>query len=250
MSSGRGGIARGYAQAGFEATASWLALLMFAAAVSPMRNWPHYFMCVYPFVGLLIGAQGERLLHGHGSPAFRAAAQFVAAGILIAYFEQIATRRTHELEGTHYRGIPSSLTPEPLCGIIDAQSRPGDGVFIWGFDGDIYLTCRRRPATRFTYLTLVAGTVPPAWGDVREDRVAYRAREHLLEDLESDRTPVILDMPGSMGNVSMHSIPVLARFLDERYCTTTSASSRSGRQATVWVRRDLPACSKPQEPKP
>jgi hypothetical protein len=240
---GRRGVARGYASTGLEATAALLAIMMFVAAVAPMRNWPHYFICLYPFVGLLIGVQGELILKGQGSRAFRGAAHVVAAASLIGYFVAVSTGRLRSLDQAHPAGSPSSMTPEPLCAVIDSHSGPSDSLFIWGFDGDIYLTCRRHPATRFIYLTLVAGTVPPAWQEVREDRVALGAREQLLEDLRKARPPVILDMPGNMGNVSMHSISVLSAYLDEQYCQAPNASSKNGRKASVWVRRDLPACA-------
>jgi hypothetical protein len=242
MKRGNLGVARGYAAAGFEATSAWLAMLMFAAAVAPMRNWPHYFLCVYPFVGLLVGAQGETLLRGQGAPRFQVAAHVVAASALIAYFAQMSAVRLVALEQAHPLGAPSAITPEPLCKVIDEQSGPRDAVFIWGFDGDIYLTCRRRPASRFTYLTLVAGTVPPAWTEVREDRVAHGARQQLIADLRQERPPVILDMPQNMGNISMRAIPVLAAFLDQEYCPRSHVTSKNGRSAGLWVRRDLPPC--------
>jgi hypothetical protein len=242
MERGLRGIARGYARAGFEATAAWLALMMFAAAVAPMRNWAHYFITVFPFMALLVGAQGEVLLGGQGSPRFRVAAHAVAGAILLAWFGQVSAVRIIDLEFQRPPGGAVAMTPEPLCQLIDRHSTARDGVFIWGFDGDLYLTCRRRPSTRFTYLTLVAGTVPPAWSDIREDRVARGAREQLLDDLKKDRPPVILDMPGNMGHVSILHIAPLRRFLEVAYCPQPDALSKSGRRASVWVRRDLPAC--------
>lgn len=241
---GRGGIARGYAAAGLEATAAWLALMMFAAAVAPMRNWAHYFITVYPFFGLMVGAQAEVLLRGEGTPRFRVAAHAVAGAALLGFFGQVSAVRIVDLAHAKPAGGPSSVTPEPLCQLIDAHSKPGDGVFIWGFDGDLYLTCHRRPASRFTYLTLVAGTVPPAWSDIRRDRVAEGAREQLISDLRQERPPVILDMPGNMGHVSMLAILELRQFLEREYCWLPEATSKSGRRAGVWIRRDLPACKR------
>lgn len=241
MRGGGGGIARGYATGGFEATSAWMALLMFAAAVAPMRNWAHYFLTVLPFMGLLVGAQGEMLLRGEGSAPFRVAAFAVAAAALLGFFLQISVVRIVDVDAAKPKEA-TTMTPEPLCDVITTHSGPKDGVFIWGFDGDLYLTCGRRPATRFTYLTLVAGNVPPAWNEPRDDRAALGSRQQLLDDLRKERPPIILDMPASMGNVSMRAIPVLRTFLEKEYCQLPEAASRSGRKAGVWLRRDLPAC--------
>jgi hypothetical protein len=168
--------------------------------------------------------------------------------LLTGYVLKVDTMRLRGLEGQRKAGSWGSMTPEPLCAVMDRYAKPNEPVFIWGFDADLYLTCRRHVASRFTYLTLVAGNIPPFWTTFREEYVAKRAREDLVEDLRKARPPVILDIPTTIANngasVSVQGIPKVKEFLAQHYCVQGTARAKNGRVSNVLVRNDLPACKK------
>jgi hypothetical protein len=243
MEPGWSGFIRGYARTGFETTSALIAFAMFAAAISALRFWPHYFLCVYPFVGLVIGMHADLLLENRSSRPWGAVGNFVVALAFAALTIEYSEARIATLEKERAKGSWKTPVDEPLCPVLDAWSKPGDTLFVWGFHGNVYLSCRRRPAARFTYLTMVAGVVPPFWRDVRKERVAVGAREALLADLKKEPPPVILDLPSTMGKVSMMRVPSLAKFVRKQYCDIGSRPSKSGGAAQVWVRADLGACA-------
>ena len=236
------GLLRGYAAAGLECTAAWMALSLFASAVAPLRFWPHYFLPVFPFVGLVIGLRGEGALpldrEGRRAPV----ASLVLLALSTALLGFCVDRRLVQFRAEARHGQWQAETWEPACDVIAANSSPGDSLFVWGFSGDLYLTCRRRPASRYVYLTLVAGTVPPEWSVIRSDRVAEGARENLVSDLTKERPPVVLDVPEPMGNVSFVQIPTVREFIQARYCKTGKVRVRHSGTASIWIRKDLPAC--------
>jgi len=133
---------------------------------------------------------------------------------------------------------------EPVCRTITSYSRsPSDSLFVWGFAGDIYITCRRPPATRFPYTTFVAGIVPPDWLSPLPARIARGAPAALVEDLERERPAVILDAPESMGNIGLGVDPAVAAFVAREYCAKETAPTLHDGTVAVYVRRDLPACA-------
>lgn len=99
---------------------------------------------------------------------------------------------------------------------VDAETRPGDSVYVWGFEPVIYLLADRQPASRYIY------DVPQrvSWG-------RDRARAALLADLRRSRPAVILvehndrfpwvtgDMLDSAG--SLQRFPALLALLHTGY---------------------------------
>jgi 4-amino-4-deoxy-L-arabinose transferase-like glycosyltransferase len=236
------GILRAYAASGLECTAASIALLLFVSAVAALRFWPHYFLCVLPFVGLVIGLRGEEALGSRGGRS--ALAGLVLLSLTTAFLGFAADHRLAQFRQEARSGGHAPARDAAVCRIIDSYSAPGESLFVWGFNGDLYLSCRRRPATRFTYLTLVAGTVPPDWSTLRDDRVARGSRELLLRDLEKERPPVILDADNPMWPVSFARIPVIRRFIEARYCPQGTSPAQYAGTVSVWVRKDRAPCAK------
>lgn len=238
------GLARGYASAGLEATAAWMALGSILPMVLAKRFWPSYELLALPWVAMAIGAFVARSMQMHGAAPHAAESRPALAGplllalLLSGWTAYAADAKLRHLVERRKAGDWQAALPEPLCELVDQYSKPGEPLFIWGFDGDLYVTCKRPPATRFTYLTLVAGTAPPAWSPPRPEWVARDSRRHLLQDLERSRPPVVLDMPGKMGNVSLEVVPELVRHLNESYCRRPEGTAKDGRKAAVWVRKD------------
>jgi hypothetical protein len=234
-------LARGYCAVGLEVTTALLGLLLFASALAPLRLWPHYFVCALLFLSLLVGFRTHQFLFARQSGR-RIAAQALS-GVLFAAFAVGSTRLTLEtLVSSRRQGKWGPPTPEPICAEFDRHARPGESVFVWGFNADLYITCRRHPATRFTVLTFVAGTIPPFWEVVHEEFVSRHGREELISDLERERPPVILDMGDNMGDIQMLEVPMVGPFLSAHYCQGSKVTAKDGRTGEVWVRNDLPAC--------
>jgi hypothetical protein len=230
--------------AGFEPCLALLTVAMFVGAAAPYRFWPHYFLALIPLGALLAGTGVDRALAGTvGNRAVRFLALLTTLGTLTALTLYAADFRLVDLKRARRMGGWASVLPEPICDYIAKHSAPDSATFIWGFDSDLYVTCGRRPATRFLYLTLVAGNLAGRWwGEIRLDRVARGSREQIVSDLQATRPPVILDMPANMGGVSIRVVPELVTLLDRDYCVQKGISSKNGRKATPYLRRSGGPC--------
>jgi hypothetical protein len=77
------------------------------------------------------------------------------------------------------------------------------------------------------------------WDAPKMEYVAPGERVTLWAELESERPPLILDVPGIMGSFTMTRVPELAAFLNTQYCAlgpiprgkTYLSKDRSGCQA-------------------
>jgi hypothetical protein len=235
---------RAYVSGAFELTLTLLTLLALLGALAPMRFFFHYFVPLFPLVALLVGVGFERtLVQSKGSRlGFGLASVLVVLGVLsVTLFANDRVMRG--LREYRHNGGWTGAYPEPVCAYIDAHSRPGSPLFIWGFDGDIYVTCRRKPASRFVYMTLVAGSVPDrAWQAPNPKFVARGAREQLMADLQESEPDVVLDMPYNMKGVSASTVPELNRYLRANYCKQPTLKTKDTREATPWIRRGRPDC--------
>jgi hypothetical protein len=225
-----------------EAIAAGLAFLFFAAGVSPMRFWPHHFLCAVPFAALAVGLRAENgLRRTTESPGLLACA--VLASLPVALLTVTSGQLMNDLELQRRGGYWPRRAHEKVCKAIDSYSTSAaDPLFAWGFASDLYLTCHRHPASRFTYLTLVAGIVPPFWNEVKEVRVARGAREDLVEDLRTSRPPVIIDAPETLGQVSMTQVPRVGEYLTANYCQHGTEETNHLGTVSIWVRKDLASC--------
>ncbi len=238
-----GGLSRllaAYASRGFEATVAAQAAVALLPAILAMRYWAHYFIPVLPWIGFAIGLvlEGAVGLMDRLAPALVLA---VGGAALAGYVHVALGQRVDTLA----RG-PTMETPhqtDPICSTIDAHSQPDERIFIWGFDGDLYLTCQRHPASRFVFTTMVAGIVAPFWNEMRPQRVAPRAQETLIGELEESQAPLILDCPKHLGGVSMRQIPMLEHYLDDAYCPLPAVIGNGGRMAMPYVRKPNAGCT-------
>jgi hypothetical protein len=204
-----------------------------------MRDWAHYYVTVVPWCGLLLG-----LLVEHGlaprSPigALREAVVRALVLLVMVLGEAVGARQRFERyaidRGNHGFSDDGSA---PVCAWVKARSGPGDALFVWGFYPQLYTTCARRPASRYVFTTFVAGFVP--WFDKAtpaedEARAAPRSRELLVADLERSRPPIILDAGNGIGNRRMRNYPVLATYLNQRYCQAGTVTGG----IDAYLRRD------------
>ncbi|MBX3125350.1 MAG: hypothetical protein KF718_01465 [Polyangiaceae bacterium] len=235
------GLLRAYATHGLEVTLALCTAAAFIAFASPKRFWGSYHVLVYPFLALVVGMRAHALFaQARGSPVARACGH-LALGVLFAgALGTIAHLKLGELVTQRRQGGWAAGRPDPMCAIVEKYTSDGDSLFIWGFESDLYISCRRHVGARYTYSTLVAGTVPPAWAEQKPERVARDSRRLLLEDLQASSPKLILDLPARMGNVSLRTVPELKQWIDERYCAPTT--ERLPRHGTLYLRRDQPGC--------
>jgi Dolichyl-phosphate-mannose-protein mannosyltransferase len=217
-------LPRAYDEAGFIATTALQTIAGLVGGQAAMRGWYHYFIQAVPWCGLLLGSLidegiGRRLHAGRRSTALAhvvilaCAVAFVRLGIS----EYLEARRGERRGG----GWPDHRN-DALCKLLHERTTEKDSLFIWGFRPNFYTSCNRRPASRFVYTTLVAGLVPWFKGASKEEDDSLAApgsREQLVEDLEKNRPPIILDWPDSLGDRPMARYEVLARYLEGRYCS-------------------------------
>lgn len=233
-----------YAEGGFELTVALLCVVTMVGALAPMRFFYHYFVPLFPFAALLAGLGVERALARADGPRW---AFFTASAVALACVFGMTLyahdRLMRGLRESRSKGSWSGVHPEPICQYLDESSRPGAPFFVWGFDGDLYVTCRRAPATRFIYLTMVAGVIPDrTWQAPSTAAVAPHAREQLLADLTETRPDVVLDMPGHLKGVSLTTVPELLGHMKEHYCEMPAIRAKDGRVATPWLRRGTARC--------
>jgi hypothetical protein len=208
--------------------------IMLAAAASTMRFWPHYFVISLPWLGLLAGLSAQRAVRSR-RPVGEFLSNLMVCLALLAFAGIMLNFRFSSAIHDRRLGIWTDPHDDPICTEIQKASGPHDKIFIWGFDGDLYINCRREPASRFVYGHYIAGIVPPFWNDARPERAARHAVEDLLDDLRQSRPPLILDMPGRLGGFSMRQLPAVAEFLSSRYRRGPVVTSRDGREATFFT---------------
>lgn len=241
------GFFRAYAASGLEVTTALMTAAIFVGIASPKRFWLSYWVLLFPFLGLLLGIRAAALVsRARGHFAAQLAGHLLLGGLLTAWMGYMGNLRVRDLTAQRRGGGWQPALPEKTCELLDQHSGPDDSIFIWGFDADLYVTCHRHVGVRYTYSTLVAGTVPPFWKDVRPERVARDAHELIVKDIQESKPKVILDMPDRMRGISFNIVPGLDKYVRHGYCFLEKTKTQNGRPMTVYVRRDLPACQKPK----
>jgi len=234
------GVLLGFGSAGFETAVGLTGVVLMLAAALPLRIWPHYFVPVWAFLGLILGVLIERIaVRGAPSPRLGQTAVVLIVGTLLTIS---AVVRINQLARDYRNGGMRSPRPDPACAAIDRIAGAGrEEIFIWGVAGDLYITCQRRCASMYTHTTLIMGMAPPFW-NVDLSRVPTGARERLLSDLKKKPPKVIVDHSMDAGGTRMVDVPMYASFVSERYCMVEVTNDRKGRSLTLYARRDLPAC--------
>jgi hypothetical protein len=242
--------AKPYARHGFELTIWLQALLSLAIGFSTLRFWPQYSLPPVPWFALLVGLSLEHSLRKSpqepdtaapragswksGSWAPLLVTTICLGGFTVCILEQVLYGLARDREN----GRLVDARPERLCDSIDRLAPPGEAIYIWGFDAEYYVTCKRHPISRYVYSTLIAGQVPPDW-TIHPEWSARDSVDTLLAELESADPPVILDSPQRTHGVSMTQLEPLNAYLHEHYCDTGIIRSNDGRRMSAWQRLDL-----------
>lgn len=219
------------------------AALAFASAIAQMRFWNHHFVAAIPWAGLLIGLGVDSLVE-HLPRLSHAPLRGVLAVLLVHGLATTIGADALQRERERRAGQWGRPSRDPMCGAIHEYAKPDEPIFVWGFDGDLYVSCARRPASRYVYDTLVAGIVPPFWNERRPERVARGARTDTARDLEREKPPLVLDLPARLGNTSINDIPELRAVVSRDYCRGPQVTGWGNRRATFYLRKDRDLCPK------
>ncbi len=238
-------LPQAYDRNGFAATIALQIVLTVASTFAAQRPWSQYYLPPVPWLALFAGiVLADAIEPGLARP-FPRGARLAAFGLgLVAALglgvvgSRASDQQMHALRRQRRKGGWSNARPEPVCAAVDAHSRPDEPLFVWGFDGDIYLSCRRRPASRYVYTTLVAGIVPPFWGEPKTARAARNAARDVIADLERERPPLVLDTSNRVGAGRMRTVKPVDRYVQEHYCRRETLKAKDGRTFYVWVRND------------
>lgn len=235
------GFLRAYERVGFEATCGLIGGLFFASVLATLRGWPHYWIIVIPWVGMTAGLHADNVVAA--APTIGRRIGYVTAGLLLiglAWTGAVIRLRPIMEEKKHGSWAPAR--PDAICDTIESLTRPDEGMFVWGFDGDLYVSCRRHAVSRYVTLHVVAGIVPPFWTQPSMEWVARGARETLLSELVQARPPLILDIPAQLRGFSMTRVPELKTLLARDYCDLGDVSGRGGRTARFYLLKGRLGC--------
>jgi hypothetical protein len=220
--------------------------LAYASGISQSRFWNHHFAAAMPWVGLLVGlAVGAFVtrVDRRGLSAYSAAGVWLLTAATL-WSLATAGKETWKREKQRRKGAWIRASEDPLCREIGKRTDPKDTIFVWGFDGDLYVSCARYPASRFVYTTLIAGIVPPFWKVRRPDRVARDAPAQAASDIAKARPALILDLPAKLKGVGIKKIPELRAQVRRDYCKLGKFTGLHGRRATFYGRKDRGFCQK------
>jgi hypothetical protein len=215
---------------------SGLVIVSLVGAIAPMRFWWHYFGGVLPWVALLIGLRAERY-----ASSCKNARAVVGASTAVAFAAVVIVgyAARHARLDTQFRaGNWKSPYSDPICNEIERHSNPGDRIMVWGFDGDVYVSCNRAPATKFVYSTMVLGVVPPFWHRQSDRWVAPQAREETAEAIRMHRPPIIIENRDQFAGSLVAKVPIIGAELREAYCAPHFVLGNGPRQWAVYVRKD------------
>ncbi len=232
----------GYAESGFFATVTLLAAFtMFAAGIG-LRLWPHYFVVAIAMAGMLVGCSTVQRFDWRSASGRWGAAAATLLVVVVVALSTAARGKVVRDEQRAGMGWKDSENPE-LCAFIDEYSDRSDPLFVWGFDGDLYVDCERQPASRYVFMTMIVGTVPPFWGIRKPEYVAPGAVETLVRELESSKPPVLVEVTKRIV-YPMESVPLVDAFVHDHYRFVRAIPVEGGRKARCYVRRDLAPCTR------
>ncbi|MFI5309332.1 MAG: ArnT family glycosyltransferase [Polyangiales bacterium] len=217
-------------------------------ALATLRFWDHYFVIVLAPLGLLWGCAIDAALPAPPAEAVTPddrrhptkIGHWVVGAGLAGLLLVGAVRLWHERRGEEGHGFGPPLDPAPACAIVDKYSRPGDRMFVWGFDSDLNVTCNRVPASRFVFSVYLAGVVPPFWHDVRHAYVVPDGPKELLRDLQRSDPQLILDLPKIFDGLSVTAIDEVGPWVRSHYDAAEQITTRDGRTINFLVKRHAP----------
>lgn len=236
-------VPRAFDAQGAEATVMLQAVVALAISNGGRRDFGHYYLQVLPWAALFGGLVVERLLEQsahlrrvHWLRTTLGRSLVVAPAIAIAIAGWTVRVRQYQQRG--HGGFTASNWP--ICKFVEANSKPGDSIFLWGFDPAPYTACKRRPASRYVYTTFPSGYIPflSRSAAAEAEQVAPGSQEILLRELQESQPALIFDSAKSMGGRSIMQYERLGAFVQSGYCRVDANLLGP----TPWVRKIGGAC--------
>jgi hypothetical protein len=204
-------------------TALWvtgpLVLAGLAAALAGGFGFQHYLALAYPPIAVAAGAGVgcAVALVREGRPR-RAA---IAVLVVLAGWRAAADRieQWHSRDWVGYDGA----AVQAVAARVREIAGPSDTMFVWGIHPDLYVTCRRAPATRFIACGWLVGTYSglPAPGRAEPFEFVAGSWDLLFRDLDEHPPAVVVDsVPAGVhgfGAFPVERFPRLAAWLAAHY---------------------------------
>lgn len=157
-----------------------LPLAAIAATLLPGKNFPHYFINLLPFFAAATAVAVVELLRQRRWPIRALAAIPLLLLVRLGAAEHTLYWQASGDEVSQAKYGPEFVVARDIGRYLAERTRPGDHVFQWGFEPQLYLISGRRIPGRF-----IASTVLVAMPD------PLQARQELANDLV-DAQPVYI----------------------------------------------------------
>lgn len=170
----------------------------------------HYYMMMIPGLALMWarGASAIWLQYRHKAIRLALAAALLT-GVVYPYYHFYFQVRS-DFDSYVNRNKAYSIIGRQ----IDSITRPGDRIFVWGLNPEIYYWSQRRPASRFIYTTYQVGMVeesPSFFGWENESNyVMPETWDLLMQDLDKSVPALFID-------TSLTNYFYFARYPNEKY---------------------------------
>ncbi|MCU1399601.1 MAG: hypothetical protein JWN62_2710 [Acidimicrobiales bacterium] len=168
--------------------AVWLVASLLATAIG-LRFILHYFNQLLPPLVLLAAPAMTAATFSLQGPLSAARAKVARFGLVwmagAAVFSMVTV-----LLPTVFHDLPKV---DDVVRAIDAVTKPGDTIFVWGQAPEIYWMSDRDPATRYPHVGFITGVTPKRPGVPAYVLAQPGAAENLLADLEKNRPALIID---------------------------------------------------------
>jgi hypothetical protein len=241
------GAPRGWGRWRRQAPALFALLHFFAAAAGATFTWRffgHYFVQMYPFLGLVAGyALSERFedMDEDHLPTVFGGLLVVAGALVLLALADSALHRFVRLQRSTDRWYKDPESDE-IVRYVREKTLPSGSIFVWGFRAETYVSARRYPASRFVYTVYPSGIVPWFETTLKEEasRVVPGSQELLLDDLEHSKPELVVDAGRSLHGRYMYEIPIFRKYLDEHYCFARYVDGEP-----IYRRRHVDACPRP-----
>ncbi|MCU1391957.1 MAG: hypothetical protein JWM34_385 [Ilumatobacteraceae bacterium] len=196
--------------------AAWLVVSVIATAIG-LRFILHYFNQVLPALVLLAAPATTAATFSLTDAAGRTRAKVARFGALWLAGGALFSLATLLLP-TVFFDLPNIAA---VTRAVDANSKPGDRIFVWGQAPEIYWTSDRDPATRYPHVGFITGVTPKRPGVPAYVLSQAGAAANLLSDLEKHRPTLIVDAAIASvrgGNRYPLATSPIAAFVAANYC--------------------------------
>ncbi len=181
-----------------------------AAAQMMGRLFPHYSVQLMPGAALA-GAFGllyvwERWREGRWLPAtFVVATAGVTVGAAAFLYSQPTVADRFEVQYWYRDNAQDAIVAPQIAAVVEEMTRPGDYIYEWGKESEIYFLADRQPASR--------------WLHKRAYKVDKSIIDEVIDDLEEKRPAVVLFTleEDDLASGGYRPPAELAAYLDDHY---------------------------------